>query len=101
MANVAFGATVQAALRKRIDFVVERGFAERDGERLKLPLNLLTTLRQRDLDRVAKAIAQETGMVHRPLVDGQRAVGVYWRLVVTSSGRFAMLDDGLGFSLVP
>ena len=81
--------------------MVERGFAERDGERLKLPLNLLTTLRQRDLDRVAKAIAQETGMVHRPLVDGQRAVGVYWRLVVTSSGRFAMLDDGLGFSLVP
>jgi Protein of unknown function (DUF3363) len=27
--------------------------------------------------------------------------GVYRRMVVAASGRFAMLDDGLGFSLVP
>ena len=40
-------------------------------------------------------------MSHRPLVDGERTTGVYRRMVVTASGRFAMLDDGLGFSLVP
>ena len=40
-------------------------------------------------------------MVHRPLVEGERITGVYRRLVVTSSGRFAMLNDGLGFSLAP
>jgi hypothetical protein len=58
-------------------------------------------LRKRDLDAVATGIAAETGMVHRPLVEGERIAGVNRRLVVTSSGRFALLDDGLGFSLVP
>lgn len=101
MANVGFGATVKEALRKRVGFLVEHGFAQRDGDRLKLPSDLLTALRQRDLDAVAKAIEAETGMVHRPLIDGERTTGVYRRMVVAVSGRFAMLDDGLGFSLVP
>lgn len=35
------------------------------------------------------------------MVDGERASGVYRRSVQLASGRFAMLDDGLGFSLVP
>ena len=101
IANAGFGATVKEALRKRVDFLVEHGFAQRDGERMKVPSNLLTALRQRDLDGVAKALTAETGMSYRPLVDGERATGVYRRMVVTASGRFAMLDDGLGFSLVP
>jgi hypothetical protein len=64
--------------------------------------NLITALRQRNLDSVGKALAAETGLVHRPLVESARAGGVYRRMVVMASGRFAMLDDdGLGFSLVP
>ena len=30
-----------------------------------------------------------------------RASGIYQRSVQLASGRFAMLDDGMGFSLVP
>jgi hypothetical protein len=101
IANTGFGATVKEALRKRVDFLVEQGFAQRDGDGLKAPPDLLTGLRQRDLDSAAKAIAAETGMVHRPPIDGERTTGVYRRMVVTASGRFAMLDDGLRFSLVP
>lgn len=33
--------------------------------------------------------------------EGQRVAGVYRRSVQLASGRFAMLDDGTGFSLVP
>lgn len=40
-------------------------------------------------------------MTHRPLADGERANGVYRRSVQLVSGRFAMLDDGICFSLVP
>ena len=101
IANAGFGATVKEALRKRVDFLIEHGFAQRDGESLKLPFNLLAALRQRDLDSVAKALGAETGMAHRPLVDGERFTGVYRRMVATASGRFAMLDDGVSFSLVP
>jgi hypothetical protein len=35
------------------------------------------------------------------VVDGQRVAGIYRRSVLLASGRFAMLDDGIGFSLVP
>jgi len=100
-ASAGFGATVKEALRKRVDFLIEHGFAQRDGDRSKVPSNLLTVLRERDLENTAKTITAETGMVHRPLVNGVCTSGVYRRMVVTSSGRFAMLDDGLGFSLVP
>ena len=33
--------------------------------------------------------------------DGQRVAGIYRRSVMLASGRYAMLDDGMGFSLVP
>ena len=101
LANVGFGASVKEALRKRVDFLIERGFVQREGDRLQLPANLLGMLRQRDLDSVAKAIAAETGMAYRPTVDGEGTAGAYRRMVVTASGRFAMLDDGASFSLVP
>lgn len=31
----------------------------------------------------------------------QRVAGIYRRSVMLASGRYAMLDDGIGFSLVP
>ena len=58
-------------------------------------------VRERDLESVAKSIATDTGLSYRPLADGQSASGVYRQMITTASGRFAMLDDGLGFSLVP
>lgn len=35
------------------------------------------------------------------MADGQRAAGIYRRSVILASGRYAMLDEGKGFSLVP
>jgi hypothetical protein len=80
---------------------VEHGFAHRDGKGVRLPKNLLAMVREREAETVAKALASETGLHYRPLGDGQSGSGVYRRMVLTASGRVAMLDDGLGFSLVP
>jgi hypothetical protein len=66
-----------------------------------LARNLLGTLRNRELAQAAKDIAAETGLEHRPVADGQRVAGIYRRSVMLASGRYAMLDDGMGFSLVP
>ena len=35
------------------------------------------------------------------MADGQRVAGIYRRSVMLASGRYAMLDDCKGFSLVP
>lgn len=58
-------------------------------------------MRGREIDAVAKKIAGETGLQHHVVQDGERISGIYRRSVMLASGRFAMLDDGLGFSLVP
>lgn len=101
IADNGFGGEVREALRQRSGFLIEQGLAERRGQRVILARNLLATLRGREIDTTAKTIAAETGMAYRPLADGERATGVYRRNVQLASGRFAMLDDGMGFSLVP
>jgi hypothetical protein len=101
VAEAGFGIEVRHALRWRADFLVGEGLAKRAGTRVVLARNLLATLRSRDIGAAAKAITAETGLLHRPVSDGEPVVGVYRRSVLLASGRFAMLDDGLGFSLVP
>ena len=101
IADTGFGGEVRDALRQRADFLVEQGLAERRGQRVILARNLLATLRNRELAQVAQGIAAETGLEHRPISDDQRVTGVYRRSVKLASGLYAMLDDGMGFSLVP
>jgi type IV secretory pathway VirD2 relaxase len=96
-----FGSEVRQALQRRADFLIDQGFAERRGSRVILARNLLATLRERELERAAKTIATDTGLAYRPVADGERVSGIYRRSVLLASGRFAMIDDGLGFSLVP
>ncbi|MBM2765032.1 relaxase/mobilization nuclease and DUF3363 domain-containing protein [Burkholderia anthina] len=101
LGDLGFGAEVKDALRERADFLAEQGLAKQHGQRVVLARNLLATLRGRELTQAAQEIAAETGLEHRPVVAGQRVVGVYRRNVMLASGRYAMLDDGMGFSLVP
>ncbi|WP_323034330.1 relaxase/mobilization nuclease and DUF3363 domain-containing protein [Pararhodobacter sp.] len=99
--DVGFGGDAKQALRQRADFLVEQGLAERRGQRVILARNLLATLCNRELVQTAQDIVAETGLEHRPMTDGQRVAGIYRRSVMLASGRYAMLDDGMGFSLAP
>jgi len=101
LGDLGFGSEVKDALEKRADFLVEQGLAEWRSGRVVLARNLLGTLRGRELVKATQDIAAETGLTHRPVADGQRVAGVYRRSVMLASGRYAMLDDGMGFSLVP
>ena len=101
IADNGFGSEVREALRQRSDFLIEQGLGERRGQRVILARNLLATLRDREIDFAAKTIATETGLAHRAVTDGERVTGIYRRNVLLASGRFAVLDDGMGFSLVP
>ncbi len=96
-----FGAHVRQAIHSRVDFLAGEGLAERRGQRVILARNLLSTLREREVAQAGKAVQAQTGLIYRPLHDGERVSGIYRRSIQLTSGRFAMLDDGLGFSLVP
>jgi hypothetical protein len=101
LGDLGFGAEVKDALRERADFLAGQGLAEHRGQRVVLARNLLATLRVRELAKAGQDIANETGLEHRPVADGQRVAGIYRRSVMLASGRYAMFDDGMGFSLVP
>lgn len=97
----AFGVEVREAMDRRVNHLVEEGLARRQGQRVVFARDLFKTLRQRELDGVSARFAAETGLVHRPSVEGEHVAGIYRQRVSLSSGRFAMIDDGLGFQLVP
>ncbi len=101
VAGLGFGSEVRGAIQTRVDFLTELGLAERQGQRVVLHRNLLMTLRGRELASVGKDLQDQTGQIYRMLKDGQEASGVYRRSIQLASGRFAMLDDGMRFSLVP
>jgi len=101
LASTGFGDQVREALQRRADFLVEQGLAERRVQRIVFARDLLSTLRDRELATSGAAIQRESGLIHRRLHDGERMTGSYRRSVQLASGRFAMLDDGKSFSLVP
>lgn len=101
LGDLGFGAEVKDALRQRTDILIEHGLAGRHGKKVILARNLLGTLRSRELAKVAQDIAAGTGLEYQPAIEGKRISGIYRRSVMLASGRYAMLDDGLGFSLVP
>jgi type IV secretory pathway VirD2 relaxase len=96
-----FGAEIERALAERAAFLEREGLARRQGSRLIVARNLLDILRERELDGVAEAITSRTGLPRHATPDGDSVSGIYRERVTLASGRFAMIDDGMGFALVP
>jgi type IV secretory pathway VirD2 relaxase len=102
LAATGFGAEVRQAMEARKDELIRQGHARRTPEGgVTARRDLLPALQRQEVARVGERIAAEAGRTFVPVEDGQSLRG---RLVGTTqlaSGRFAMIDDGLGFSLVP
>ncbi len=101
LSDAGFGAEVRQALDERTEHLIGEGFAERQGGRVVFARRLLSTLRQRDLDSLGEKLAAETGMSFERAANGEYVAGSYRQRFTLASGRFAMIDDGLGFQLVP
>jgi type IV secretory pathway VirD2 relaxase len=99
--GAGFGSAVREAMDRRIDHLASEGLARRQGARIIFARDLLNTLRQRELGAAVARLSAETGLRHNPSLEGERIVGVYRQRVTLASGRFAMIDDGFGFQLVP
>jgi type IV secretory pathway VirD2 relaxase len=96
-----FGAEVRDALERRAEHLIGQGLAERQSRGVSFSRNLIETLRRRELDALRERLAAETGQASVKSAAGEYVAGTYRRRFDLASGRFAMLDDGLGFQLVP
>ncbi|QPF85624.1 DUF3363 domain-containing protein [Bradyrhizobium genosp. L] len=101
LAMGGFGRETRAAMEARTERLIEEGLARRQGQRIVLQRDLLNTLRRRELNEVAAKHSADTGLSHLKAASGEHVAGTYRQRLTLASGRFAMIDNGLGFQLVP
>jgi hypothetical protein len=88
-------------MESRAEHLIEQGLARRQGQQVTYTRNLLETLRRKELDSIGEKLTAEMGMPFRKSATGDYVAGLYRQRLMLASGRFAMIDDGLGFQLVP
>ncbi|MBM9400796.1 DUF3363 domain-containing protein [Gluconacetobacter azotocaptans] len=96
-----FGAEVRDAMRQRADHLVREGLAQREGERVRFERGLLSTLREREVTAAGAQLSRLEGKTFDPVAPGDNVAGVYRKRITLASRRYAMIDNGLGFQLVP
>ncbi|MDP0929708.1 DUF3363 domain-containing protein [Paracoccus onubensis] len=101
LSGTGFGAEVREALDRRVGHLIGEGLAERQGGRIVFARRLLETLRSREVDALAGKLVAETRQPFTRTARGENVAGTYRQRYALASGRFAMIDDGLGFRLVP
>jgi type IV secretory pathway VirD2 relaxase len=102
LASAGFGREVRDAMERRKQALVDMGHATPlpDGG-IRAPADLLSRLERVEVTRIGRAMAAERGLTFQPVKAGEYVSGKLVVSIQLASGRFAMIDDGLGFSLVP
>jgi hypothetical protein len=97
-----FGVKVREALDRRADELLRQGHARRTIDGAWRPrANLILTLQQQEVERAGRELAAARGLAFAPAQEGQAVRGKLLGSTQLASGRFAMIDNGVGFSLVP
>jgi len=102
IAATGFGAEVHRALEARTNELIRQGHARQTSPgQVRVKADLIDTLTHQELDRVGRGLAAGRGLAFRTVHEGDTVSGKLLGSTQLASGRFAMIDDGLGFSLVP
>ena len=97
-----FGREVADAMDRRQQALIDMGHAIRmENGHFRMSKNLVSNLESAEVARVGKAMAAERGLKFTPSRIGQYVSGTLIGSTQLASGRFAMIDDGIGFQLVP
>src|SRR5713226_3074115 len=102
LANTGFGREVTEAMERRRQSLVNMGHAARleDG-RIRVSKDFIANLERTEVTRVGKAMAAERGLTFTAAKTGEYVSGTLVGSTQLASGRFAMIDDGIGFQRVP
>ena len=89
-------------MERRRQSLVNMGHAVRleDG-RIRVSKDFIANLERTEVTRVGKAMAAERGLTFTAAKTGEYVSGTLVGSTQLASGRFAMIDDGIGFQLVP
>ncbi|HTO62698.1 MAG TPA: DUF3363 domain-containing protein [Bradyrhizobium sp.] len=101
IADSGFGRQVNDAFRRRAQRLVEMGHATAKDGNVHISAGTVATLQRQEVERVGQQMARERGLTYMPANAGDYVSGRLAGLASLVSGRFAMLENGLGFQLVP
>lgn len=102
MADQGFSAEVKTALNRRRQWLISQGLGQLDGQGLFQPKpKLFDTLRRREYEHATQVLSKELGMPHDSLMEGEQISGTYTKSVNLASGKYAIIQKALEFTLVP
>ena len=77
------------------------GHATIKDDFISIPRRTVAVLELQEVERVGKQMAAERGLIYAPSGPGESVTGRLAGVADLASGPFAMIEDGLGFQLVP
>lgn len=96
-----FGREVREAQIQRRQWLVAQGLAHEEQDRTVYRANLISILRQRELNRIAGQLSSELGLSYFEAKNGDRLEGKLVRSVELASGKYALIEKSREFTLVP
>ena len=100
--HTGFGGDMRAAWESRKRALADMGYvSDLGGGEFRAPRDVIARLERAEINQAGRKLAVERGLEWRPAVTGEAVSGRLLGQARLASGQFAMIDDGLGFSLVP
>jgi hypothetical protein len=101
-APTGFGRELNDALAQRQQTLVRQGHATRgDDGRVRYQPNLLATLERQERLRVGEHLARNRDLPFRAAEDGEHVRGTFKQMIQLASGKYALIENALEFTLVP
>jgi hypothetical protein len=102
MADRGFGVQAKTALNRRRQWLISQGLGQLDGQGQFQPNpKLFETLRRREYDHATQALSKELGLPHNAPIEGEHISGTCTKSVTLASGKYAVIQKALEFTLVP
>src|SRR5216683_6945464 len=102
LANIGFGREVTEAIERRKQSLLNMGHAvQLEDGRIRVSKDFVGNLERTEVNRAGRAMAAERGLKFTTAKTGEYVSGTLVGSTQLASGRFAMIDDGIGFQLVP
>lgn len=96
-----FGREMRDAQARRRQWLIAEGLAREEQGKTIYRANILTTLRRRELTRVAGQLSEQLGLAYVETRHGEPVEGTLRRAVELASGKYAVIEKSREFTLVP
>ena len=96
-----FGRELREAQSRRRQWLIAEGLAREEQGSTIYRANMLTTLRRRELTRVAGQLSDQLGLAYVETRHGEPVEGTLRRAVELASGKYAVIEKSREFTLVP